>query len=61
MGRKSGEVDGSRPRKIQVLTPNSGKRTRGSGRRGGRGDGVTGRRALRGALDGMSTGGYAIC
>ena len=42
-------------------TPNCGKRTRGSGRGGGWGDGVTGWRALRRALDGMSTGCYTIC
>ena len=42
-------------------TPNSGKQTRGSERGGGQGDGVTGWRALRGALDGMSTGYYTIC
>ena len=42
-------------------TPNSGKQTRGSGRGGGRRDGVTGWRALRGALDRMSTGCYAMC
>ena len=41
-------------------TPNSGKRKRGSGRGGGRGDRVTGSRALRGALDRMSTGCYML-
>ena len=40
-----------------MKTPNSGKRTRGGGRGGGQGVGVTG----RGALDGMSTGCYSIC
>ena len=42
-------------------TPNSGKRTRRGGRGGGRGVGVNGWRALRGALDGMSTGCYSVC
>ena len=44
-----------------MKTPNSGKRTRGGwkGRRAG--VGVTGWRALRGALDGMSTGCYSVC
>ena len=44
-----------------IKTPNSGKRTRGGGRGGGRGLGVSGCRALRGTLDGMSTGCYSIC
>ena len=44
-----------------VKTANSGKRTRGGGRGGRQGYGVTGWQALRGALDGMSTGCYAIC
>ena len=39
---------------------NSGKRTRGGGKGGGWGDGVTGQ-ALRGPLGGMSTGWHAIC
>ena len=42
-------------------TPNSGKRTRGSGKGGGQGVGVTGWWALRGALGGMNTGYYPIC
>ena len=42
-------------------TPNSGKRTRGGGKGGGREVGVTGLWALRGILDGMSTGCYAVC
>ena len=41
--------------------PNSGKQTKGCGRGGGGGDGVTGWWALRRALDGMSTGYYTIC
>ena len=41
-------------------TPNSGKWTRGSGKGGGAVR-VTGWRALRGALDRMCTGCYAIC
>ena len=44
-----------------MKTPNSGKRTRGGGRGGGPGEGVTGWRALRWALDGMSTGCYSVC
>ena len=35
--------------------------TRGGGKGGGQGVGVTGWRALRGALDGMSTGCYSVC
>ena len=42
-------------------TPNSGKWTRGSGKGGGWGVGVTEWWALRGALGRMSTGCYAIC
>ena len=41
-------------------TANSGKRTRGGRRGGGRGVGVTRCRSLRGALDGMSTGCYSV-
>ena len=37
-------------------TPNSGKGKRGSGRRGGQGDGVTEFQALRRALDRRSSG-----
>ena len=44
-----------------MKTPNSGKRTRGGGRGGGQGVGVNGWRALRGALDRMSTGCYSVC
>ena len=44
-----------------IKTPNSGKRTRGDGRGGGRGVRVNGRWALRGAPDGMSTGCYSVC
>ena len=49
-------------RETEHETPNSGKRTRGSGRGGGQGGGgdwVTGTGG--GALDGMSTGCYSIC
>ena len=45
----------------QQETPNSGKRTRGSGKGGGWGVGVTGWQAPRWALDVMSTGCYSIC
>ena len=41
--------------------PNSGKRTRGGGRGGWWGVGVTWVTGTEGALDGMSTGCYAIC
>ena len=44
-----------------MKTPNSGKGTRGGGREGGQGLGVTGWQALRVALDGMSTGCYSVC
>ena len=44
-----------------MKTPNSGKRTRGGGRGGGFRVGMTRWRALRGALDGMSTGCYSVC
>ena len=44
-----------------MKTPNSGKPTRGGRKGGGREVGVTGSPALRGALDGMSTGYYDIC
>ena len=44
-----------------MKTPNFGKRTRGGGRGGGWGVAVTGWRALRGALDRMSTGCYSVC
>ena len=42
-------------------TSNSGKWKRGSRRGGGQEDEVTGWWALRGALDGISTGCYAVC
>ena len=42
-------------------TPNSGKRTRGGRNGGGQRVGVTGWWALRGVLDGMSTGCYSVC
>ena len=41
-------------------TPNSGKRTRGGGKGGGQGVGVTGWRGMRGALDGMSSLGVIL-
>ena len=44
-----------------IKTPNSGKRTGGGGGGGAQGVGVTGWRALRGALDGMNTGCYSVC
>ena len=37
------------------------KRTRGGGKGGGQGVGVTGVTGTEGALDGMSTGCYSIC
>ena len=44
-----------------MKTPNSGKRTRVVEGEVSGGLGVTGWRALRWALDGMSTGCYSVC
>ena len=44
-----------------IKTPNSEKVTWDAGRGGGQGVGVNGQRALKGALDGMSTGCYSVC